>query len=197
MARDPMVPVDPGATIDRLVNPSETVPPYSVTDDNSVVRTATGAVVKRHPSRAKALAHSRALNSSYDVGETAYRVMDEHAERWLPTSEQLALEESEKTAGYSVTKSPFSASTTSNWIARLGGLPAYVQNIAKGVMKSGKTESQAIQIAIGTIKRWARGGGKVSPEVRAAAAKALAEWEALRAKNAAKKVVKAASGANG
>jgi hypothetical protein len=115
--------------------------------------------------------------------------LDEHAEEWLPT----ALQESTKTAGYSVTPSPFSRSKTSNWIARLGGLPAYIQNVAKGIMKSGKSESEAIASAIAVMKRWAAGGGKVSAEVKAAAAKALSQWEALKAKNATKKGVKAAA----
>jgi hypothetical protein len=66
---------------------------------------------------------------------------------------------------------------------RVGGLqlPAYIQNIAHALERNGHPESQAIQLAIGACQRWARGGGKVSPEVRAAAAKALAEWEAAKA----------------
>jgi hypothetical protein len=39
----------------------------------------------------------------------------------------------------------------------------------------------AIASAIAVVKRWAAGGGKVSPEVKAAAAKAVAEWEKLKA----------------
>lgn len=61
-------------------------------------------------------------------------------------------------------------------------LPAYIQNIAAAMERNGHTESQAIQLAIGACQRWARGGGKVSPEVRAAAAKALSEWEAAKAR---------------
>jgi hypothetical protein len=61
-------------------------------------------------------------------------------------------------------------------------LPAYIQNVAKALMRNGKSKSQAIQIAIGTVKNWAEGKGNVSPEVRAAAAKAVAEWEAEKAK---------------
>ena len=30
----------------------------------------------------------------------------------------------------------------SNWVARVGGLPNYIQNVAKGIMKSGKSESR-------------------------------------------------------
>jgi hypothetical protein len=65
-------------------------------------------------------------------------------------------------------------------------LPAYIQNIAHALIGQGHTESGAIQLAIGAVQRWARGGDKVSPEVRAAAAKALAEWEAARARAKAK-----------
>ena len=60
-------------------------------------------------------------------------------------------------------------------------LPAYIQNVAKGLMEDGHPREEAIPMAIGTVKRWAAGGGKVTPEVQAASAKAVAEWEALKA----------------
>jgi hypothetical protein len=79
-----------------------------------------------------------------------------------------------------------------NWIERAGGnLPPYVRKLARGIMKSGKSKSQAIAIAISRIKKWAAGGGDVDADTQAKAAKALAEWESLRAKNKAKGVVKA------
>jgi peptidoglycan hydrolase-like protein with peptidoglycan-binding domain len=84
-----------------------------------------------------------------------------------------------------------------NWIERSsadgrGQLPAYIQHIALAlVRKRGMPKSRAIAIAIGTVKRWARGGGDVDANTRAAAAKAVAEWEALKAKNKAKKVTEA------
>jgi hypothetical protein len=142
-----------------------------------VVRSDTGALVKHHPTKAKAMAHLKALKANVESQEAMNLWLDEHAESWLPRE----LEESEKTAGYSVTPHPFSTSKTSNWVARVGGLPDYIQNVAHGILKTGKTVSQAIQIAIGTVKRWAAGGGKVSAEVKAAAAKAIAEWEAKKA----------------
>lgn len=62
-------------------------------------------------------------------------------------------------------------------------LPAYIQNIAKALMRDhGMTESHAIATAISRVKVWAAGGGGVSPEVQAAAAKAVAEWEAAKAR---------------
>lgn len=62
-------------------------------------------------------------------------------------------------------------------------LPAYIQNIAKALMRDqGMAMSHAIATAIAAVKRWARGGGNVSPEVRAAAAKAVAEWEGDKAR---------------
>lgn len=78
-----------------------------------------------------------------------------------------------------------------NWVENSGQLPAYVRKIARGVEKSGKSLSQSIAIAIGQIKRWAAGGGDVNADTRAKAAKALAQWEALKAKNKAKQLVKA------
>lgn len=73
-------------------------------------------------------------------------------------------------------------SPNKNWVENNGGLPPYVRKIARGIMKSGKTKSQAIAIAISRIKKWAAGGDDVDPDTRAQAAKALAQWEALKAK---------------
>jgi len=62
-------------------------------------------------------------------------------------------------------------------------LPAYIQHIANDLREQrGMGESQAIQMAVGVCKRWAEGGGDVTPETRAKAAAAVAEWEALKAK---------------
>lgn len=61
-------------------------------------------------------------------------------------------------------------------------LPGYVREIARELIKQGKTKSQAIQIAIGMIKRWAAGGGGVKPDTVAKAQRALAQWEAAKAK---------------
>lgn len=60
-------------------------------------------------------------------------------------------------------------------------LPPYIENIAAALIGAGHTESDAISIAVGVIKRWAAGGGKVDAGTRAAAAKALGEWEKARA----------------
>lgn len=92
----------------------------------------------------------------------------------------------ENKAGTSLSKAsspePFSSSRTSNWVARAGGLPAYIQHIAHDLMeKRGKSEQNAIQMAVGIVKRWAKGVGNVTADTRAAAAKAVAEWEAKKA----------------
>lgn len=84
-----------------------------------------------------------------------------------------------------------------NWIERAGPggkggkLPNYICKIAKGVMKSGKSKSQALSIAVSRVKAWAAGGDDVNADTRAKAAKAVAQWEALKAKNKAKRLVKA------
>jgi hypothetical protein len=83
-----------------------------------------------------------------------------------------------------------------NWIERAGPggrggeLPPYVRKLARGIMKSGKSKSQAIAIAISRIKRWAAGGEDVNADTRAKAAKALAEWESLKSKSKKNKLVK-------
>ena len=78
-----------------------------------------------------------------------------------------------------------------NWVDDVGGLPAYIRDIADSLMKRGYSESRAIATAVNTVKRWARGGparqggeGHVSAKTVAKAIAALAEWEAkkIRAK---------------
>lgn len=84
-------------------------------------------------------------------------------------------------------------SPDSNWVERSGGLPDYVCRIARAIKRSGgKTTSQAIAIALSRVKKWATGVG-VDADTQVKAAKAVAEWQALRAKNKAKKSIKATS----
>lgn len=71
-----------------------------------------------------------------------------------------------------------------NWVEKRGGLPKYVRIVANALVRSGHNRSKAIQMAIGAMKRWARGGGNVSPKVQAAAAAAVAQWEAMKATTA-------------
>lgn len=78
---------------------------------------------------------------------------------------------------------PFSASKTSNWVARAGGLPTYIQHVAHAMVEKGKPESKAIQMAVGIVKNWAEGKGGVHAAIKAAAAKAIAQWEAMKGKS--------------
>jgi SPP1 gp7 family putative phage head morphogenesis protein len=68
-----------------------------------------------------------------------------------------------------------------NWVNRVGGLPLYIRAIAQALLRSGHSESDAVSLAVGTVKRWAAGEGKVTDATRARAAKAVAEWEAKKA----------------
>lgn len=65
-------------------------------------------------------------------------------------------------------------------------LPAYIQHVANDLIGTGHSMSQAIQLAVGTIKNWAAGhdgkGNSVSAGTQAKAAVALAQWEKLKAK---------------
>lgn len=82
----------------------------------------------------------------------------------------------------------------SNWVQENGGLPEYICQVARSIStKRGKSISNAIQIAVGVIKRWAKGVGDVNADTRAKAAKAVAQWEALKAKARAKGAVKASA----
>lgn len=79
-----------------------------------------------------------------------------------------------------------------NWIEREGGLPEYIERIAKHLhYEEGMTISHAIAAAVNTVKRWARKGKvvkygdpknkNVTTITAAQAAKAVAEWEAKKA----------------
>ena len=84
--------------------------------------------------------------------------------------------------GRPIDESPLSASKTDNWVARRGGLPPYVRGVARGIARKhgGKVTSKDIKIAIARMKVWSAGGGHVHPLVRAAAAKAVSQWEAIK-----------------
>lgn len=77
--------------------------------------------------------------------------------------------------------------TPDRHVSSMQQLPAYVQNTARALMRDqGMGEQEAIATAINAVKEWAAGrafGGrvKVTPEVQAAARRALDEWQRLRA----------------
>ena len=79
-----------------------------------------------------------------------------------------------------------------NWIEIVNGdLPNYIEKISLGIMRgTGYPRERAIPIAISRIKVWARGGGGVNADTVAKAAAALAAWESLKAKAAARRARK-------
>ena len=72
-----------------------------------------------------------------------------------------------------------------NWVEDVGGLPRYIKDIAKALMKT-HGEQGAYRLAVGIVKRWCRGEGEVSEKTRAKACKAVTEWEAKKARAHAK-----------
>jgi hypothetical protein len=95
------------------------------------------------------------------------------------------LELSAKTGALATVSTPVSGKPGGPglWHQKGMGLPPYIRNIAKAIMrKRGMDESHAIAIAKGATSRWAKGGGKVSPEVRAASTATNADWDAKRAR---------------
>ena len=91
----------------------------------------------------------------------------------------------ELTSSASLDRSP-----KKNWVENAGNLPPYVRKLARAIEKEGHDLSSAISIAIGRVKSWANGGGDVDADTQAKAAKALAQWEALKTKNKAKGAAK-------
>ena len=75
-----------------------------------------------------------------------------------------------------------------NWIEHTSdyGLPKYIAEIARALIRGGMSKSRAIATAISRVKVWAAGGDGVNADTKAKAAKAVAEWQALKAKNAAR-----------
>ena len=77
-----------------------------------------------------------------------------------------------------------------NWVENEGGLPRYIESVALGIMKSGKTREQAIPIAISRIKRWAAGLDGVTKKTQMKSVAALALWEKMKASARAKRLAK-------
>lgn len=78
---------------------------------------------------------------------------------------------------------PAPTGTGSNWVTKAGGLPLYIRAIVNAMKRSGMPEAKAVVIAIGRVKAEAAGAGNVTAATRARAAKAVAEWEALKGRS--------------
>lgn len=70
-----------------------------------------------------------------------------------------------------------------NWVEDAGGLPPFIEDMASHIHDKGKDISTAIAIAVSQTKKLAAKGNR-------RAAQALAQWEALKAKNKAKTAAK-------
>jgi peptidoglycan hydrolase-like protein with peptidoglycan-binding domain len=105
--------------------------------------------------------------------------------RWVGESE-LDLGEVKSSAYPGLDRSP-----KENWVDKAGGLPSYIERIAKHLhYEKGKEIGTAIAIAVNTVKRWCAGGGVtktgphksgVSAKTKAQACAAVAQWEAKKA----------------
>lgn len=77
--------------------------------------------------------------------------------------------------------------TGKNWVSERGGLPPFVRAVAHALIRHGHTESEAIQIAIGVMKRaiasgkWASLKGHASGKTLAKSGSSIAHWEAMKA----------------
>lgn len=88
----------------------------------------------------------------------------------------------------SLAKGRLDWSPKSNWVEKAGGLPKYIEDIAVALIRDqGWTRERAIATAVSRVKKWAAGGGDVNADTQAKAAKALAEWEKMKASTKVKK----------
>jgi 2'-5' RNA ligase len=68
------------------------------------------------------------------------------------------------------------------WRVKGMALPPYFENVRNALIRDGHTPADAYRLTWGAIRRWARGGGKVHPEVVDAAQAALADLAAKSAR---------------
>jgi hypothetical protein len=193
-------PTEPGAT-DALrgfrpgpSDPSDAGDGSAVTE--AATQTNTEATMSVQEAVTASIEEALSVTEPDDGGDGFVVEASAAAEIRKAVADALGVTESAKTAGYSVTHAPIGKGGT-NWITKTapgntGQLPAYIQNVRNGIMKGPPPvdESKATEIAIGRIRDWAEGKGNVKPEVRAAAAKAIAEFEAMKGKNDASKATK-------
>jgi len=77
--------------------------------------------------------------------------------------------------------SPRDLSPRKNWVEEEAGMPVYMRMVRNALLRNGHDMQSATAIAVNAMKRWAAGGDDVHPQVQAAAAAALAEWDRKRA----------------
>lgn len=138
------------------------------------------ATIKKIAARQNDARNRRLLNLYADrLKEAKIFAMLVKQDPWLRA---IVLETKLITPGGRVgTDATLASSPKRNWVENSGPgrLPKYIRIVANGI--KGHSKSRRIALAVAAVKRWARGGGNVKPAVRAAAAKAVAEWEALKA----------------
>jgi hypothetical protein len=76
-----------------------------------------------------------------------------------------------------------------NWVDQQGGLPPYIKRIARHLQEKGMTQSVAIATAVNAAKKMCATGDvnfpgvqQVNPASRAEACRAVARWEAMKAR---------------
>lgn len=107
-----------------------------------------------------------------------------HAQRYLEEyqdSMESSLDRVVRLAGCSLAKTP----GKDNWVDHAGGLPEAICEMAKDIRDGGHDTSSAIAIAVSQAKKLA--ATSKDPKIRAKYSKAVAEWEAMKAKVDAKK----------
>jgi hypothetical protein len=139
------------------------------------------AKVKAHiMKRAKALGHPELIPDAWKTGKEDNPAIQD-------AQEDVQVKDPKVDGDAKQSHESLNRSPKKNWVERAGQLPAYIQHIAKDISEQqGVPLERAIPMAIAAVKRWASGGGGVNADTRAKAAKAVAEWEALKARSHAR-----------
>lgn len=114
----------------------------------------------------------------YSMGGKAVRLKNAVTDEELPKMASYGNDDPVTKAKGEIPNKP----GVSNWVEDAGGLPAYIEKIAKSLVKTHGV-SGAIGMAVGICKRWARGGDNVTEKTRVQAAAAIAQWEKMKAQS--------------
>lgn len=115
----------------------------------------------------------------YSLGGRAIRLKEAADDEKMPRMAELRVTKDQP--GGPIPNDP----NETNWVEETGGLPRYIRQIAEDLIPKHGV-SGAIRLAVGIVKRWCSGRGNVTAKTRAKACKAVAEWNAMRARAAAK-----------
>jgi ADP-ribose pyrophosphatase YjhB (NUDIX family) len=155
-----------------------------VAGSTPAVRDVAGHMLRKHGSPQGAFRALATLNNGYVWAQVPGKnpaAAQQHAVTW--DDHLRVIEMSAQTAQLERTPAPIGKPGGPGLYHVKGlGHADYFQQVRNGLMKRGVPEGRAHAMTWSILRRWAAGGGKVHPEVQAAARRALAEEAQASAK---------------